>query len=416
MMSPLRVVAAVTACMLLVASLHAESVVLVDAGRGPVAVRVPDSYDPSVPMPLLLALHGYGGSGADFVIGTFVDDREILYVAPTGTVDPTGAAFWNATPGCCDFFGTNIDDSGYLAALIDEVKAALNVDPTRVHVFGYSNGGFMAHVLACDHAGVIASFASVAGAAYNNPANCAASESVHALQIHGTNDTVIAYGGGSTPGGNYPGALETVDQWIGVSSCNATGTAGAPIDLVVDIAGAETTVTSWTTDCTTGGSAELWTVNGGGHLLAFQPDFLDRLFDWFDAHTQPVVGATDCPATLNSTGKPAALQSWGALSATAGEPISFVADDLPSGQTGAFLLAPTDTALPFGGGTLCVGPPFLTLPLQIPDAAGEARLSGVMPVDATLAGAVVHLQYAFFDAGGPAPINLTNALALTLTP
>ncbi len=402
--------------MLLVASLDAESVVLVDAGRGPVSVRIPDSYDASVPMPLLLALHGYGGSGADFTIGTFVDDREILYVAPTGTIDPSGAAFWNATPGCCDFFGSNIDDSSYLAALIDEVKATLNVDPTRVHVFGYSNGGFMAHVLACDHADVIASLASVAGAAYNNPANCDASESVHALQIHGTNDTVISYTGGSTPGGNYPSAAKTVEQWIGVSACNPVGTPGAPIDLVFDIPGAETTVMSWTTDCTTGGSAEFWTVNGGGHFLNFQPDFLDRLFDWFDAHTQPVVGTPLCPATLNSTGKPAALQSWGSLSSTAGEPISLVADDLPSGQTGAFLLAPTDTTLPLGGGTLCVGVPFLTLPLQIPDAAGEARLSGVMPVDATLAGTVVYLQYAFFDATGPAHINLTNALVLTLTP
>ena len=42
---------------------------------------------------------------------------------------------------------------------------------------------------------------------------------MHVLQIHGTSDATIAYGGGVILGASYPGAVETVEQWAAFASC-----------------------------------------------------------------------------------------------------------------------------------------------------------------------------------------------------
>ena len=49
----------------------------------------------------------------------------------------------------------------------------------------------MAHRMACDHADAIAAIVSIAGATFLNPDDCAPSEPVSVLQVHGTNDAVI---------------------------------------------------------------------------------------------------------------------------------------------------------------------------------------------------------------------------------
>ena len=67
-----------------------------------------------------------------------------LYLYPNGTLDNINYRFWNAQ-GCCNFDCDDVDDETYLLALIDAIKQQLNVDDSRVHLFGYSNGGFMAY-------------------------------------------------------------------------------------------------------------------------------------------------------------------------------------------------------------------------------------------------------------------------------
>jgi membrane protein implicated in regulation of membrane protease activity len=57
-----------------------------------------------------------------------------------------------------------VDDSTYLHRLLDAVKSAYRVDPTRVYFVGHSNGGFMAYRMACEHATEITAIVSLAGA------------------------------------------------------------------------------------------------------------------------------------------------------------------------------------------------------------------------------------------------------------
>jgi polyhydroxybutyrate depolymerase len=109
------------------------------------------------------------------------DARGVLYAAPDGRLEPGGARFWSATDACCNFVGAPDDDSAYLRGLIDQIDAHpdIAVDRDRIFFAGLSNGGFMSHRMACDHADLVAAIASQAGAAFNDPARCLPASPVH---------------------------------------------------------------------------------------------------------------------------------------------------------------------------------------------------------------------------------------------
>ena len=262
----------------------------IDAGRGEVPVHVPASYDRDTPAPLILLLHGYTASGAQqdayFNLSSLVDDYGFILVAPDGTEEASErrSRFWNASSSCCNFFGSDVDDVAYLTRLIDAVKADYAIDDSRIALFGHSNGGFMSYRMAHDRSGIISAIASLAGADQGgSPTN-----PVHVLQIHGTADTVIAYDGGSFRGGErHPSAREDVEAWAAHNGCAATGVDTGTLDLDRGLDGLETEVTRYTSGCKAGGSAELWTINGGGHGPAVSDHFSRLVVEWLLAHPKP---------------------------------------------------------------------------------------------------------------------------------
>ncbi|MEJ7729009.1 MAG: alpha/beta fold hydrolase [Polyangiaceae bacterium] len=270
-------------------------------GDRPVEVFVPSSYDPGTPVPLVLLLHGYTATGAlqeaYFQIEPQAEARGFLYAHPDGTQESGGSQFWNATDACCDLYGSDVDDSAYLAQVIEDIKAAYSVDAKRVYVMGHSNGGFMSYRMACDHADVIAGIASLAGAMFGDPADCKASEPVNVLQIHGDVDDTILYEGGSIVGNAYPSAATTVADWVSIDGCDATGTAGAPLDLATradfqdsgsaELPGTETEVVVHGAGCKPGGHVELWTIAGGSHVPGLSPGFAPAVIDFLMAHPKP---------------------------------------------------------------------------------------------------------------------------------
>jgi len=260
----------------------------VAGGDRPATVHVPDAYDPREPMPLLLFLHGYGYTG-DFYeealnLTAQADARGFLYAHPTGTVDQDGEPFWSASSACCNFYGSDVDDSAYLLGLIDEVKATVNVDASRVLIMGHSNGAFMAHRLACDHADVISGIVTISGVVSSS---CAPSEPVSLLHVHGTADTTVAFGGGSLAA-PYLSATDSTELWAALNGCNVTPReVPGLIDADRTISGAETTVTIYDERCNAGGYAELWTVAGGPHAIQPTAAFMDGAIDFMIDHPKP---------------------------------------------------------------------------------------------------------------------------------
>ncbi len=261
-------------------------------GDRPVPVHVPASYDPDEPTPLVMLLHGYGVDGptqeAYLGFEQTADERGFIYAYPSGTRDMFSLPFWNATDACCDIGGSGVDDSGYLRTVIEQIQAALNIDPQRIYLVGHSNGAFMSYRMACDHADLIAAIAPLAGGTFEDTADCAPAEPVAVLHIHGTLDATIAYGGGLLFGTPFPGAEESARIWVGYNDClDVADTSPPNIDLDAVLPGAETDVRRWQVSCDPGGYVELWKIQGGGHVPVFQSDFRDRVVDFFDAHPKP---------------------------------------------------------------------------------------------------------------------------------
>lgn len=268
------------------AALVPGEAITIDVDDRPFRLYAPESFDPAVTVPLVLLLHGYTSNSvqaeAYFQLAGEADLRSFLYALPEGTTNPSGDQFWNATEACCDFHRTGVDDVAYLRGIIEELTSGYPVDPARVYLVGHSNGGFMAHRMACEHAGLVAGIVSLAGMAPNDEAGCAPAEPVGVLQIHGTADPTIPYQGGANGNRPFPSATETVQRWRDYNGCTGEADdAAGPLDLDAEVAGAETTITS-SAGCRDGARVELWSIQDGDHVPRlterFPPAVLDFLY------------------------------------------------------------------------------------------------------------------------------------------
>jgi polyhydroxybutyrate depolymerase len=179
---------------------HALDGVLVAGGRERTyRLHLPPAYDGQRSLPLVLVLHGGGGTAqgvADISGFSAKADKEgFIVVYPNGTGRHPDRLFtWNAA-NCCGYAHEhNVDDVGFIRALLDKLEAELSIDPKRVFVTGISNGGMMAYRLACELSDRIAAIAPVAGSL--NGTACAPAGPVSVIIFHGTADKNVLYGGG----------------------------------------------------------------------------------------------------------------------------------------------------------------------------------------------------------------------------
>jgi polyhydroxybutyrate depolymerase len=266
-------------------SRNADGTLTVELGDRPFKLFVPESYSSARPAALVIGLHGYTSHAAElesyFGLMEHAQERGFLYAMPDGTRDRRGDQFWNATNACCDFYSASVDDSGYLSELIETVEQSYTVD--RVFVIGHSNGGYMAHRFACDHAEQLTAIASLAGPTWADPAQCTPARPVSVLQIHGTADATVAYAGGQFNGTRaYPGAEETVARWREIDGCtDVADTAAPPRDLDDAVSGPETTVTMYVDGCADGTRVELWRMQNSGHVPLLTQTFTSAVMDFF---------------------------------------------------------------------------------------------------------------------------------------
>jgi polyhydroxybutyrate depolymerase len=247
----------------------------------PARLVAPD--EGTTPAPLVVLLHGYGATaaGQDDYLGVTEQaaTRGMYVLLPDGTMSDAGKRFWDSEGACCNFSGTPVDDVGYLSGLIDEAIAERPIDPDRVYLFGHSNGGFMSYRMACDAADKVVAVAVLAGSDPPEPEDCAPSEPVSVLHLHGTDDQAIGYGGGTITT-TYPGAVETVARWAALDGCEAPTVDRPSIDLEAEIEGAETTVAVHE-GCSGGAEVQLDTIEGGGHVPALTHEVVGaQVLDW----------------------------------------------------------------------------------------------------------------------------------------
>lgn len=244
------------------------------------------------PAPVLLVLHGTGGSAQRMRSDTawafeLIADREgMLVVYPQGFErqwHDCRRAITESAPQ------RRIDDVGFLRAVVsrlagDPALGGRHIDADEVYAVGFSNGGHMAFRLALEAPDFVAGIAAIA-ASLPADANfdCRPSgKAVPVMVIDGTEDPVSPYEGGeiwSLGSFNRRGAVQSAEATAGYFS-DLAGYAEPPFEhRYPDADPRDGTVVSrrvWSLENRP--EVDLITIHGGGHTIPHPVKRMPRIF------------------------------------------------------------------------------------------------------------------------------------------
>lgn len=186
------------------------------------------------------------------------------------------------------------DDIAFISTVLDQVERSYPVDGDRVFATGISNGALFAERLGCDMSQRIRGIAPVAGTLPSEMIpSCRPAHKVAVLQIDGTADPIMPYGGGPVKdfggkgeGGQVTSVAETASFWAAHNGCGGLGTPESlPRVAPLDPTGIERT---GYTGCPSDGPVTVMSVIGGGHVWpggaqAFHPLITGRPSRQIDA-------------------------------------------------------------------------------------------------------------------------------------
>jgi polyhydroxybutyrate depolymerase len=223
-------------------------------------IYVPQSYTPDEATPLVVMLHGAGGTGLHMSYMTgmsrLADENGFVVAYPDGI-----GLNWNfhSAPEP----GTALDDTAFLTAMVDDLALDLNIDRQRVYAAGYSNGGHMAFRLACEATDTFAAIAS-AGATLSTGmlGLCIEAQPIPIITMHGTHDSIIPWGG--VPDRGVYSATDTVSFWLGRNRCDVENVAEEELPQLGY--SPQTQVRRFIFDCSaTNTGVQFYAVVNGGH-------------------------------------------------------------------------------------------------------------------------------------------------------
>ena len=181
---------------------------------------IPNSYDGTSSVPLMLNFHGFGGSASDYMqeadMRSLAESDTFILIYPQGSC-LDGSSHWNPCPTGGDNKST-ADDLGFVESMISEISSQYNLDMERIYAAGYSNGGMMAYGLAHYKSDLIAAVASVSGVMLD--CTGPTSHPMPVVHLHGTSDGVLPYNGNTY----YSSAQSTLDHWINFNNTTTTPT------------------------------------------------------------------------------------------------------------------------------------------------------------------------------------------------
>ena len=240
--------------------------------------HIPSTISEEEGAPLLLDLHGYSltmHTQKNLTgLTELADDVGAIVIYPQGIHrdgDPVmggGSPSWNAGTCCADAVVHDIDDSGFLSALIDLAIEELPIDETRVYVTGWSNGCGMAQRLAIESSHQIAAIACTSFyLLYDLQPEYVP---IPILEIHGVIDEHALYATSSRSVIFNPamqddtnslttGAVQNMMRWAEHNNCENS----IPD---INIPGSLMTTTGFS-NCEGGAEVQLISVHQGGHNL-----------------------------------------------------------------------------------------------------------------------------------------------------
>ena len=226
---------------------------------------VPAGYD-GIPAPLVVDLHGYQSVAAGQILmsdlATYAESAGFVVATPQGS----GALpYWNAVP-----HPDLPDDVQFISDVIDETGSSLCIDTSRVYVDGFSNGAFLASLVACRLGDKVAAVATVAG--LQVPAGCAPTRPMPIVAMHGTADRFVAFDGGPNvalasltwdkestrafEGLPFAPVRDALAEWARIDGCSGSAAEKEIAPTVSQLKYG---------DCEDGAVVELYILDGAGH-------------------------------------------------------------------------------------------------------------------------------------------------------
>jgi polyhydroxybutyrate depolymerase len=193
-------------------------------------LHVPQAYDGSKAVPLIVDFHILGDTGSTELSSSpfpaQTDPEGVVMAFPDGAKGPSGTA-WNLGPCCV----ADVDDVAFAKALVAQVQTTACIDPDRVYAVGVGTGGGMVHYLGCRAADV---FAAVAPAGFDlleqNVGACNPPRPITVISFRAKSDDVVLYAGGASaavPGMpiTFLGAEATFKKWAEIDDCTGSPSA-----------------------------------------------------------------------------------------------------------------------------------------------------------------------------------------------
>lgn len=229
---------------------------------------VPPSAAGRAQLPLVLDLHGSGGSASGQAKTSGFEAlaaREGFAVATLQAED----ARWNVPVA-----STRADDLQYVSDVIDQIAAGVCIDPARVYATGFSGGGRMSSLLGCRLNDRIAAIAPVGG--LRSFGTCPG-RALPVLTVHGLNDTTNPYEGRGDRGAEWVESVpEALAGWASHNRCH-------PKLLQEDQPGALHTVRY--AGCANGAEVRLLRIDGLGHVWPrTEIDATEAIWQFFKTH------------------------------------------------------------------------------------------------------------------------------------
>lgn len=180
-------------------------------------VYTPTTYDSDTDtLAVLFFLHGFDGG-----IDTYNDNIDFQHAAEQfrwlivlpeamdantslfGMNIPIGKA-WNSgiemtLMGNTFIPNSEVDDAGFLMALVDTIGSSYRLHPDSLFFAGFSMGAFMTYRMAIEHADRIDGVAAASGLIPLCYADSVPARNIDVIHIHGTDDNIISRDGSASP-------------------------------------------------------------------------------------------------------------------------------------------------------------------------------------------------------------------------
>jgi polyhydroxybutyrate depolymerase len=232
---------------------------------------VPPGYDGHQRLPLVLDLHGSGGSSAGQASNSGLETMSASERFIVATLDAVDAR-WNVP-----IQAGRPDDVAYVSDVIDHVARQVCTDEARIYATGFSGGARMTSLLGCKLGSRIAAIAPVSGLRLQGPGQCSG-RPVPVLTFHGLADPQNTYDGHVAGRGEewLESVPEALAGWARHDSCKGDA-------ILEDPPGPLSTMRY--EGCPDGGEVRMIRIDGLGHTWTRKEvDTTAVMWQFFKSH------------------------------------------------------------------------------------------------------------------------------------